>query len=290
MKVCFFTSDKPRERLLADAWREGIEHHGIDEIQHRPLTGEAQVAEGCDVAVMVGVKSRELYQANQRAGIHVVMVDKGYTRHAAPGPIKLWEYWRVAVDAHHPTAYLMSVARPHDRWKVLGLQLERKNQRQNGGHILLAGSSAKYHAFYGMKEPTAWGRKVVSEIRAITDRPIVYRPKPSWSEAEPIPGTEFSHGGRTIEQDLQNAWCVITHGSNAVFEAQLHGTPTIVLGEAVAKPISQTTIDAVLDPQLASYDQRLQWAANLAYCQWTMKEFCSGAAWAIIRRTIIEGP
>lgn len=285
MRVCFFHSDKPRERILADAWREGVLRAG-DEFEARPLTGEAQIAEGCDVAVMVGVKSRQLYQANWRAGVHVIMVDKGYTRHAAPGPVKLWEYWRVAVDGHHPTAYLMREPKPHDRFERLGLTIAEARLPDPRGHILIAGSSAKYHEFYGLTDPTKWTGKLVKAIRRTSSRPILYRPKPSWRDAVPIEGTRFSGDGMTLEQSLEGCAVMITHGSNACFEAQLAGVPVITLGEAVSRPICSDVLEHVDCAPIATVAGRRQWAANLAYCQWTMREFASGEAWRNTRGLI----
>lgn len=287
MKVCFFHSDKPRERILGDALRDGILAGGVDTFELRPLTGEAQVAEGCDVAIMVGVKSRALYQANWRAGIHVVMVDKGYTRHAARGPVKLWEYWRVAVDAHHPTEFLMKAACDYNRLAKLGLTIKAERDRSVGGnHILIAGSSAKYHEFYGLREPTQWTRKLIQGIRQRTQRQIVYRPKPSWREAVPIEGTEWSGPGQPLEDALRGCHVMVTHGSNACFEALLAAVPVICVGPAVAAPICSTTLDDIENPPLPSVEVRAQWAANLSYCQWTMPEFASGEAWQHIRGQI----
>lgn len=290
MKVCFFHSDKPRERLLADAFADGVREAGRgDTIELKPLTAEVQIAEA-DVAVMVGVKSRELFQANWRAGVHTLMIDKGYTRHAAPGPIKLWEYWRVAVDAHHPTTRLMEVRRPHDRFEALGLKVEPWRHATQNGHIVLAGSSQKYHDFYGMSDPTRWAEKLVTALRIHTQREIVYRPKPSWREAVPIADTTFSQPPKQIEDVLRGAHCLVTHGSNACFEAVLAGIPCIVLGDAVAKPISSTSIDEIHRPKLADQDTRMQWLANLAYCQWTLPEFARGEPWMILRSQFYGQP
>ena len=60
MKVRFLHSDKARERLLADAFLSGVKAHG-DEIDKRVLGGELTF--DCDVAVMCGVKSREIFRA-----------------------------------------------------------------------------------------------------------------------------------------------------------------------------------------------------------------------------------
>lgn len=283
MRVAFFASDKPRERLLADAFLRGLNAHG-DSGEVIYLDGTPQVAEGFEVAVMIGVKSRDLYQANIQAGVHVVLIDKGYTRHHAPGPVKIWEYWRVAVDAHHPTRTLMNIR--HKRTRLRRLGLTAVPWRQSGRHILLAGSSAKYHDFYGLPDPTTYAIQVVADLRRLTKRPIVYRPKPSWRAAVPINGTRFSRSDEAIGAVLKGAWAMVTHGSNACFEAALLGVPCIVLGDAVAKPISSTTLRGIKRPYLATDAERGQWLANLAFCQWTMAEFASGEAWAVIRPQI----
>lgn len=287
MKVCFFHSDKPRERLLADAFADGIRTHGRgDSVEMRALTPEVEVA-NADVAIMVGVKSRELFYAHVRAGTHVIMVDKGYTRHAAQGPVKLWEYWRCAVDAHHPTGALMAIARPHDRLEELDVKFAPWRRPGEHGEILIAGSSQKYHDFYGMRDPTRWARKLVTELqKRAPGQPIAYRPKPSWRDAEPLEGTRYSVPPEDINQALARAAVMVTHGSNACFESILAGVPVIVLGEAVAKPISSTTLEELANPRRASEAERRQWAANLAYCQWTMGEFASGMAWQYLRPQI----
>lgn len=282
MKITFWHSDKPRERILAGAFAEGARIHG-DEVELRPLLPEPELA-NCDVAVMVGVKSRELFRKHWSAGTHTIMIDKGYVRDAGDGPVKLWEYWRTAVDAHHPTRTLMAVPRPFDRLE--SLQLPMKPWRKQGHHIVFAGSSAKYHEFYGTKDPTAYASKLVRTLQAITSRPIIYRPKPSWKEAVPIEGTGFSQLPQSIEQLLEGAHVLITHGSNACFEAVVHGVPCIILGDGVAKPISTDDITMVEAPIVVPTSTRYQWLANLAYCQWTMAEFASGQAWATLRPQI----
>lgn len=279
MRICFFASEKPRERELAAAFISGLGWHG-DAGVVRALDGGPQVARGFDAVAMVGVKSADLFAANRAAGIHTIMLDKGYLRDRIEGTRK-WKYWRVAVNAHHPTRYLMTTRRPHDR--LARLRLEVAPWRTKGDHILIAGSSAKYHAFYGLPEPTGYAKALVAEIRKLTDRPLIYRPKPSWKEATEIAGTTYSPPKQRLEEVLAGARAVVTHGSNACFEAVLAGVPCVVLGEAVAMPISSTTLGAIEKPRKATKNQRLQWLANLAYQQWTLDEFGSGAAWSVIR-------
>lgn len=277
MRVAFLHSDKPREGLLAEAVLKGAAKHG-HRIESFAL-GETPEPGRFEVVCMVGVKSRELFQAHHRAGAHVVYYDKGYCRAKSQGPVRGWEYWRVSVDSHHPTSRLNG-SYDGARWKALGLEI--LPWRTTGNHIMIAGSSAKYHAFYGMKEPTTFAKGIVRELRALTPRPLVYRPKPSWREAVPITKTRFSTSDESIIEALTDCWAMVTHGSNACFEAVLSGIPCIVLGDAVAKPLSSTALADIEAPKLASDDDRLAWAHALAHWQYTLAELASGEAWEFI--------
>lgn len=281
MRVAFLHSDKPRERLLADAFLLGASAHGHETVA-LPLGDESEVGD-YEVAVMVGVKSRERFRAHRRAGRHVIYLDKGYSRHKLHGA-RVWEFWRVAIDAHQPTARLTGTDCPTDRMESAGWRAAK--WRSQGRHILFAGSSEKYSAFYGLPHPTRYARSVVGDIRAVTDRPVTYRPKPSWRAAAPIRKAAFSKTPETLSEAMQGAHALVTHGSNACFEAVLAGIPCVVLGEAVALPISSSSLADIENPRMASPDERAQWLANLAYWQWTESEFASGEAWNFLGRQV----
>lgn len=277
MKIAFLTSDKAREHLLADAFLEGARKHGHETevlaLQPEPFVG------AYDVACMVGVKSRELFQMHRAAGVPVIYLDKGYSRHKRAS-IAGWEYWRASINSHHPTARLAAADMPDDRLRDIGW--EAKPWRQRGDHLVLAGSSAKYHEFYGLSDPSKWGEKTVGEIKGISRLPIIYRPKPSWRDARPIRGTTFSNPKRALAEELEGAHALVTHGSNACFEAILAGIPCVILGDGVALPISSSQIEAVKAPGLVSDERRRRWLSNLAYWQWTQAEMHSGEAWAFL--------
>lgn len=288
MKITFFSSDKPRERLLAEAFAHGAMLHG-----HRttivPLTGDEQVATG-DVACMVGVKSKRLFEANWKAGVHTLMFDKGYHRERMEGPIRTWEYWRMAYDGHHPTLKLEGMKCPQDRFDALGLRMQP--WQQGGRKIIFAGGSEKYHEFYDLPEPTAYAQEIIEWINKhrgrfkLQDFEIVYRPKPTWRNAVPIAGTTYSTREDDITSVLKGAYALVTHGSNACFEAMLAGVPCIILGNAVAKPISSERLDDLRSPLRASDADRQQLLNNLAYCQWTMNEMYDGLQWDVLERWV----
>lgn len=271
MRLLFMASEKEREQDLAAAFCAGARRHRVD-AEVRPLGSEPDLST-VDAVAMVGVKSKRLFDATKAARAIPIMLDKGYTR-TRRDDSRVWEFWRVAVNAHHPTAGLMDKAMPPQRAADHGF--EPAPWRSRGLQILIAGSSAKYHEFYDLPDPTEWAHDVVGMLKVLTDRPIIYRPKPSWDGAVPITGTYFSHGKQNIREPLTNAWAVVTHGSNTCFEAAMMGVPSIVLGEGVAAPISSRTLAEIDDPRRG---KRRQWLDNLAFRQWTEREMKSGLAW-----------
>lgn len=274
MRVVFFASEKPREQDLAAAFAQGCAAHG-DKCEIRP--NELRMVEGepFGAAAMVGVKSREIWQRCLARGAMPIMIDKGYTRAKKNG---VWEYWRVSVGTHHPTRYFMRRQRSFDRAAALGWE---PAPWRKGSYVVLAGSSAKYHGFYDLEGPTEWAEGVVRSIRKHTRRGIVYRPKPSWRDARPITGSRFSYNTQeNLDMILAEAHCLVTHGSNACWEAIMSGVPCIVLGDGVAAPISGRDISRVENPPRCPENTRRQWLADLAWCQWTLQEFAAGEAWA----------
>ncbi len=237
----------------------------------------------CDNIAVVGIKSTIALKAAIDTGTNFILFDKGYHRWDRIGGI--YKFWRVSVNGHHPTHTLMNVNRSHDRLANVGLEIAP--WRKSGEYILLAGSSAKYHRHYGLPDPTEWADGVVRELRKHTDRPIYYRPKKSWKGAMPIEGTTWARVTARIEWQLRDSWALITHGSNSCVEALIGGVPSIILGPGVTKSLSSTCLDDIEDPRLASFDERQQLLANLMYQQWTMDEYRSGEAWAVIREQVM---
>ena len=281
MRVGIHHSQKELDSRLAECFADGVRAHG-DTV----IVGYEDAGEPVDAAYVFGVKAREQFGVFRSAGAVTVMLDKGYVRRTASheGLGKACEFWRVAVGAHHPTGYLSVLRSPSDRWERLGIDVAP--WRSEGDQIILAGSSGKYHEFNGLEDPTEYARKLVRRIQKLTGRPLIYRPKPSWRDAVPIAGALYSRHPDKLIDLLDGAHALVTNGSNSCFEAVVAGVPCVVLGDAVARPISSTSIHDVLAPRLAGEEERMQWFFDLAYCQWTMDEFASGEAWGHIRSLV----
>lgn len=282
MKLTFYASDKPREQELAAAVLAGAKTCGWD-VEQRELCGSPKIERGTTAVGMVGVKSKRLFELTKAAGAIPLMFDKGYIR-SRRADARVWDYWRVSPGEHHPTrTSLMRHKMPGDRLEALGLDI--RPWRVRGYPIVLAGSSAKYHDFYGLPDPNDYARDLIAQIAKLTDRRVIYRPKPSWKDAQKLKGADYSSHGEAITSVLLGAWALVTHGSNACFEAALVGVPSIVLGDGVGAAISSTSLDDLEEPK---HGKREQWLANLAYHQWTEDEYRSGEAFEHIGGWISE--
>lgn len=268
MKFVFYVSTgKSREAPLRDAWVAGCKMTGDDLVV---LPNNVAPIEA-DVAVMVGLKSIDLRWQCQAMGQRVITFDKGYDRKA--------DWWRTSIDTHQPTRYLMQLNRTRARMDACGWKPKPWREIHPSNHVIIAGGGRKYYNAHDLPEPVEYIAEIVDAIRAAgCERKIWYRPKPSMSDVLPVPGTFLSRH-KTIYEILTNAHALITFGSNACFEAMLAGVPSIILGDAIMKPVSSQRLDDVNLPCECNEDQRIRMLSSLAYCQFRENELATG--WGI---------
>ena len=257
------------ETKLGNALKKGLAKHGVDV---RLVTERIDPKEHECVGI-VGVKSWKMAQACNAANTPYLYFDKAYNRDKA--------WWKISYGSHQPTWWIDKLAYGDDRRLAQGWDVAPWRAKNDDGHILIAGSSAKYHRFFDLLDPTEYWSDVVRQLQALTRRKILYRPKKSWHDATPLLGTEFSKVD-LIKDDLAGAHAMITNGSNSCFEALTLGIPAIVLGQGFTLPISSESVGSVLDPYEAPYEDRIEILNNLAYCQWSMVEIAEGDFWQTI--------
>lgn len=280
MRMIFFASDKEHELKLAKAFKAGAELNS--ESVEICINGDNDASGAYDLAIINGVKNAWRAEHLKSAGVPFLFFDKGYNR---KWNVKNPEWWRVAVNHHQPTRYLHLLSFDNKRARQQGWKA--KPWRESGTHILLAGASAKYHQMYGLPDPTAWAEDVIQAVKQLSDRPIIYRPKPSWKEAKAVDGAEFKgRASYNIYDDLKGAHAMITHGSGACLEALLAGVPAVVLGPGITSTISSMSLDEIETPQLGAEQDRNRLLANLAHCQWSLDEIRKGLIWQSLRRMI----
>lgn len=265
MRVGIIVSTKKWETDWARALSKGLSRRG-----HTVYFGD-DVCDTLDAVAFVGVKRKADFDRYRDQGVTTLLFDKGYNRRKVDdAPL----YWRVAINAHSCTD-MIDMDAPADRLHTLGVEL--MPWRKSGEHILFAGSSAKYHNFYDLPPPEKYVYSVLQELEKYTDRSVHYRPKPTYRDAVKVPGASFGSQGR-IYDAMKGVHAVVTHGSNACFDAVCAGIPCIVLGNGVARPISSTCLSEIEAPLMASDADRKRWLAGLSYWQWTLKELANGEA------------
>lgn len=268
-------SHQPRARIIGDAMAEGAKKRGYA-VQN---TSEPQWsgARG-DFCIFYGFygKMMDAFRQYRQEGKSCVCVDLGYWGRTEGG--KLYGYHKVAVNSRHPTAYFQNRPKASDRFSRHGVPI--LPWRTRGSHIVVAGMGAKAAAFEGFK-PNQWEEAAVRVLRQHTDRPILYRPKPSWRAAVPIEGTIFDHSGNEqLEGALKDCHAVVSHHSNVCVDAILAGLPAFCW-HGVASPLSLKDLSLIETPLYP--EDREQWAWDIAYTQWRPTEMATGECLAYLK-------
>jgi hypothetical protein len=259
-----------RSTLICNAMMEGIKSAG-DEPR---ILHESQYAEPVvPIAVFYGLSGRmpKLLADYRAQGLKAVYIDLGYFGRHDGGR---WSgFHKLAINSRHPTEYFQRVA--HSSRRADALKVRIHPWRPRAPYILLAGMGDKGALAEGF-QPEEWERKAIDEIRKYTDRPIIYRPKPSWKDAKPIEGTKFSPKDELLRRLLMDCHAVVTHHSNVAVDGLVDGIPAFCW-EGVATPLSLQDLSKIEDP--IRPDTRRQWVNDLAYTQFSIAEMHSGRAW-----------
>lgn len=220
---------------------------------------------------------RQLFRDYQSRSIPFVYVDLGYWCRRLAG--RFDGYHKVVVSGRHPTRYFQSVR--HD--DARRLHLERRNidltprPWHKGDAVLVAGMGDKAATYEGYA-PGQWEEATIARLRTITDRPVVYRPKPSWATARPIEGSIYSPRDEPLDAVLARCHIVVTHHSNVAVDAILAGVP-VYAEDGVARPMGIADLIAVGHPCYPTDHERRQFVDDLTYTQWSVAEIADGLAW-----------
>lgn len=266
-------SGSRRSKIICDAMSEGINKYGD---QSNLLWEEAYNGPHKEVAVFYGLygRLRDAFSDYRRFNRKAVYIDLGYWERTKGG--KLYGYHKVSVNNRHPTAYYETRQRPGDRFKQLGVDIKPWNK--TGTHILVAGMGSKAADVEGFK-PSQWEEAAVREIRRFTDRPIMYRPKPSWRHCTKIEDTIYSWD-QPLEAALENCFAVVSHHSNVCVDAIMAGIP-VFCWHGVAAKMGLQELRRIENPIYP--DGRYEWACNIAYTQWRPDEMRTGEVWRFLR-------
>ncbi len=268
--ACYAIKGHGKSELLVGAMARGAQHVGYQPIE-RNVTDHVEA--DCDVAVFWGFieECQKIAADYTRLGKPWVYLDMGYWAREGGNA----GHFKVSVNARHPTKYFQRFAHSQDRARKFGVDRVR-SYRSGGRPILLAGMSAKAAWAEGLEPVESFERRCVAALRNVTDRPIIYRPKPSYKAAQPIEGTIYSPPEQNLAAVLADSHAVVTHHSNVAIDGLVDGVPCFVW-DGVATLMGSNDLREIETPRRPP--NRLNFCADLAYCQWSVTEMHAGTVW-----------
>jgi len=152
---------------------------------------------------------------------------------------------------------------PQDRFDSLGIQLKEWNM---SGQKIIVCPPTEY--FQNAHNCRTWLDDTLRTLKRYTDRKIVIRDKPK-------PGGAIV----SLEEQLKDAYALVTHSSNVAIESVVLGTPVFVSTTSASAPVGETDLRFIETPK---YPGRQPWLNHLAYCQFSMSEIQSGRFFDIL--------
>jgi len=199
----------------------------------------------------------------------ILVIEKGYVRRNI--------YWSVGWNGINGRAEFCSAGAPDDRWRKLGVELEPWRDRD--GPILVCGQVPWDVSVQGT-DHIMWCRKTT---KALVDMgyDVVFRPHPLATAK----GVKYDVYGtlskESLATDLGRARCVITYNSNTGVDAVIAGVPVISFDAgSMVRRVSGCGVEDIESPFMK---EREQWAAEIAYSQWTTHEMQTGETWSTVR-------
>ena len=178
-------------------------------------------------------------------------------------------YWRVSRNKIHETDIL---ERPRDRFANWNMPVYP--WKKTGSEIIVCPSSNTMSQWCTNKNEQEWTESTIKELKKHTDRPIRvrYKPRAQGTSGPSVALVPFN-------EDIKDAWAVVTSVSMCAVEAISAGIPVFCDPISFTRPVGQTELSKIEQPV---YGNREPWFNHLAYCQFTQKEIKSGMAYSIL--------
>jgi hypothetical protein len=238
--------------------------------------------EPSDIAVVFGVRKKAVPYSNFRGNVidrqkangkRTIVLETGYINRGDEES----NHYAVGFDGLNGRADFNNHDSPSDRWQKLGLKLKPWKQ---GEKIIVCGQ-IPWDAAVEHVNHIQWLRDTILSIHEKSERQIVFRPHPKFKNPELLTHIDVANvcelSNRSLLEDLEDAWAVVTFNSNSGVESLIEGVPVFVDDHgSMAFPVANRNLLYIDNPKKP---EREQWAHNLAYCQWTLEEMRSGETW-----------
>jgi hypothetical protein len=163
----------------------------------------------------------EMYQ---RAGARILIVENGYTPPREGG-----KHYALAWTQHNGAGEWFVGDEPRH-------EIPERPWRSRGDHVLIL--PQRGIGALGVAMPSAWPKGALDRVRAITDRPVVFRRHP---------GHRKNGEPDTLPDDLANAHCAVTWGSGAAIKALQAGCRCSTSSRSGSAPRGAARLDGDLE-------------------------------------------
>ncbi len=267
-----YSTDK-RVNATVDAFAQGLEHLG-----ENFFVGTEY--EPCDVAVIWGITSKRALQntayrdAVRQQQNNTICIERGFVNRE--------NYYSVGwYNTGGLGDYFNSDIYSDDRWSKLKVEL--REWKTTGEVILLCGQvphdTSVQHIDY-----RKWLTAAARELLKRSGRKIVFRPHPLFQDIE-IEGVERSN--RTLIEDFERAFAVVTFNSTTAVDSVIAGIPTYSFDKrSMAYEVTSHSFKTLDNPPTF---EREAWANRLAYTQWHIDEIRQGKPWLHLKNRLQPG-
>ena len=196
------------------------------------------------------------------------------------GGIKRGTTWKVGLNGINRDAFFGDAGNDSGRSNLLDLRL--KPWRTDGEYILLCGQHDRSQQWNLLPSMDKWAAETIENIRAHTDRPIIFRPHPRC----PVKGLEKRFRDLQVQtprkvpgsyddfdMDFHNVYCTVSWTSNPGIHSVIEGVPSYTSPSSLAWDVSIKSLTNLDNPPLPD---RQQWLNDYAHTEWTVEEIAQG--------------
>ena len=258
MKIIIFRHTYNHSRAIENAFALGLQRHGIE-----PEFGDVFTPQDCDLAVFWAHRWDSVIEHQRRTGKDYLLMECGFI-----GP-RTTQWFSLGFNGLNGRADFKAKGKTAERftWHFPDLL---KPWRTGGQYVLILGQVSGDQSIAGVNIEAFY-----KQARDFYDgkAPVALRPHPKDATGFRLAGADHPEG--TLHECLDRALLAVTFNSNAGVDAALYGVPVVALDKgAMVWPVASHDLTAA--PITL---EREQWAAELAYSQWSLEEIEAGIAW-----------
>lgn len=298
------TNKHSEKALILKNYFKGVRATKTDAVLHKGF----DIVKEADVAVIQG------WVHNKHNSPHLNLrkqIIDFYTRNnkkVVSADANLFLYANPSNTPHHYLRYSFNGIFPNtgiycddvldkSRWNKISKNLNIKLDPmiKQGNHILLCCQRDGGWSM-GTMGIIDWIEKTCTQIRRVSDRPIVLRAHPGDKNAKQyltmnnkrirrLNNITVSDASRPIEHDLRNAWAVVNHNSSSIVGPIIYGYHSFITDAAKSQcaEVSHTDFQLLENPQ--EFD-RQQWLERISMFHWSFDELISGECWSHMRNYV----